>query len=95
MTKTHTFPFPSYKRAFCSVCLPSYVNLFLFFPLWLPLALVLLDHPTLCVCVCNAPCFYFFLWPDYSCLEICIRDLLLQHKAAAQHIRASGGELFK
>lgn len=50
MTKTIFFSFPSYKRALCSICLPPYVNLFLFFPLELPLNHVLAGHPTVCVC---------------------------------------------
>lgn len=67
MIKPNFFPFPSYRRALCSVCFASYINLLLFFPFDLPLGHLLPDYPT--VCLQTAPCFQFSLCPNYSCLD--------------------------
>lgn len=92
--KTNFFPFPSYRRALCSVCFASFINLLLFFPPDLPLAFLLPDYPT--AGVWSAPCFQYSFWPNYSCLEFfLIWALLLQPKFAAQHIQASKGEQFQ
>lgn len=51
----------------CSLCFPSYVNLFLFFPLELPLALLLSDHPTVWAPVCTkCSLFSLFLMAEFQ-----------------------------